>query len=641
MPVSEFSLTIPEIMARYAPDKECKIHPNSEKAYFSYRCPNPNHPSDTFNPHKGKFGSFVVHRNGEVAKCFACELHTNALQLYRLLTGERDFPTSIPPLPRESSPQKKPYYQFVPLEGCTVAGLAKAKGLPEDFLRKMLLWQDCSYNGVNAVRMPYADENHEDHQIRYRVGLTSDDRFRWEKGAQLRPYNLWALPFIQGQGYCILVEGETDTATLIHHNFPVLGIPGAEAWKPEWTKYLEGVQPTLWAEPDEGGRTLTRKVSTSIKDLRIITPPEGIKDPSDLYLSNPQGFSQTMEQLIQQATTREELAGRTISTLESDTWLQANYLKDYSNQVSDLLGSQYIIDSKASRREVAGKLATSLEASGMFLDATQVRECGTSYVRHECVNSKCVYCVQYHCNHRNCPYDALMRMNILFKEHEIELKAMSNPTVYLIELGVMRLTGDRDARAERIKKCYQEISDSLRALRQKAKSSGRYGGWASSLTEGSIQGIRVWMGLVDAISFGIVILTERDARVRTVLEAHIGDKFGDLRITDTNCHGIKGAWDLFSDKMSIPLLWDVPEQYLAWVQATKGKKLVQGTGSLYRVSGPRVSGKPKGEGGDDMWCLYCGNCKPLTLGRVAPGTPMKREQSPITGYWMLVPVDSS
>ena len=103
--------------------------------------------------------------------------------------------------------KKTPFY--VPL-----AQLAEAKGLDPDYLYEELAWREHRYYGVPAIVIPYPDENNQDPQVRYRVGLDEGDRFRWERGAKPRLYGLWNLEQIKARNFVILVEGETDFATL-------------------------------------------------------------------------------------------------------------------------------------------------------------------------------------------------------------------------------------------------------------------------------------------------------------------------------------------------------------------------------------------------------------------------------------------
>ena len=81
-----------------------------------------------------------------------------------------------------------------PLSGCTLEQYSEAKGLPIDFLRAIGL-SEASYVGGPAVRIPYFDEQGSEVAIRFRVGLTGDNRFRWKSGTKPCLYGLSSLVY--------------------------------------------------------------------------------------------------------------------------------------------------------------------------------------------------------------------------------------------------------------------------------------------------------------------------------------------------------------------------------------------------------------------------------------------------------------
>jgi hypothetical protein len=111
------------------------------------------------------------------------------------------------------------------LGGLTLKAYAELKRLALEFLRILGLTQ-ISYQGKPAVRIPYYGSEREELAVRYRVGLTGDDRFRWQKRAKPNPYGIWLLPDAIKSGYIIVVEGESDCHTLWFHGFSALGPDG-------------------------------------------------------------------------------------------------------------------------------------------------------------------------------------------------------------------------------------------------------------------------------------------------------------------------------------------------------------------------------------------------------------------------------
>jgi putative DNA primase/helicase len=161
--------------------------------------------------------------------------------------------------------------------GCTLAGCAQLKRLPEEFLKGLGL-EDQNYRGQQRVVIPYYDEDGELVAKRYRLALADDgntQRFRWRKSDKATLYGLWRLDDARDKGFVLLVEGESDCHTLWHHGYPALGVPGASTWKAEWDVLFADI-PTIYlvVEPDQGGKTLLKRLTQSslkdkIKTIRV------------------------------------------------------------------------------------------------------------------------------------------------------------------------------------------------------------------------------------------------------------------------------------------------------------------------------------------------------------------------------------
>ncbi|MBM3302316.1 MAG: hypothetical protein FJY85_20485, partial [Deltaproteobacteria bacterium] len=101
-----------------------------------------------------------------------------------------------------------------------------------------------------------------------------------------------------------VVEGESDCHTLWHCGIPALGLPGASIWREERDSvHLEGISRILVvAEPDMGGETVLNWISTSVIRDRVWIVSLGVfKDPSALYISDPQGFRANWEEKVKSA----------------------------------------------------------------------------------------------------------------------------------------------------------------------------------------------------------------------------------------------------------------------------------------------------------------------------------------------------
>ncbi|MCL6474427.1 MAG: AAA family ATPase [Firmicutes bacterium] len=171
-------------------------------------------------------------------------------------------------------------------EGLTLQAFAKAKHLEAELLRQAQVTQGM-YQGKPAVLLKYRDAEGDLQAIRYRVTLAGD-RFRWQKGAEPRQlaYGEWWLPQWREKGRreIVLVEGESDALTLWQMGVPALGIAGANSLSEYHAELLAGFKVVVWQEPDSGGATFAQKASQLFQNVRLIEPPQGVKDANELWL---------------------------------------------------------------------------------------------------------------------------------------------------------------------------------------------------------------------------------------------------------------------------------------------------------------------------------------------------------------------
>ena len=172
----------------------------------------------------------------------------------------------------------------------TVARLAEAKGMPEEFLREWGLFERSG-----AVVIPYRDASGEIQAERIRTHVTAAKGSRWVKGHVPILYGLHRL---DGDDTLFLVEGESDTWTLALHKLPVLGVPGATLTEKITPEVLGPVR-TLYVvqEPDQGGWAFVNGISRRLRETAwrgrafvIRMERLGVKDPNALHLQDPGRF---------------------------------------------------------------------------------------------------------------------------------------------------------------------------------------------------------------------------------------------------------------------------------------------------------------------------------------------------------------
>ena len=187
--------------------------------------------------------------------------------------------------------------------GLTLQEYAKAKKLPLDFLRGVGI-SDITYQEKNAIRIPYYDEGGAEVSIRIRRALEKsedeDQRFAWKKGSKLCLYGRNR----RREGYVILNEGESDCHTLWLNGFSALGIPGATNWREDRdARHVEGIpQIYILIERDAGGEAVKKWLAaSSIRDRTQLVSLDGFKDPSALYIDNPEKFKKRFQAALDAA----------------------------------------------------------------------------------------------------------------------------------------------------------------------------------------------------------------------------------------------------------------------------------------------------------------------------------------------------
>jgi hypothetical protein len=108
------------------------------------------------------------------------------------------------------------------------------------------------------------------------------------------PYGLVHLQSIIEYGekpeYLVICEGESDVQTLFYAGFPAIGISGKSSWKPEFAKLSQlATVKEVYIVQEPGAENFVKTVAASFPDKVIAVLPfsEPLKDPSELWLSNP------------------------------------------------------------------------------------------------------------------------------------------------------------------------------------------------------------------------------------------------------------------------------------------------------------------------------------------------------------------
>ena len=594
------------------------------RSRYMMSCPLPDHDD---SQHRDHGGSFSVNEEETLWICFGCGAKGNAKRLHELLSGEMRGPYVRPPRQQPAqtpAPARKNVRKR--LQGTTIAQLAEAKHLNPDYLYEELGWRDVKYFGTSAISIPYASETNNDVQVRFRVGLDDGDRFRWDRGANPRMYGLWNLHVIKEQNSVILVEGETDYATLDYHGFPVLGIPGAQNYKSEWNHHLAGIENIYaWQEPDEAGAKMVARLREQFPQIKVLIPGPGIKDPADMAMQAGGGFRELMDDMLDSAEVP--------ALPHRDEEIRTCFISPENGMIWNNFG--FVLDEwmNGKKEQVVQFLA---QAGAKHAHKTAMMNlCYSHYIFKKCTNTGEVSAHRVRCGDPNCMACALWLIRSFLDSKDALLQAMENPTLYRVYLFSQRLHVDHIQLENDIADIYKRIRQMLTRL---TDSHGKDGG----LAKDHLYGIRTKM-VGDIAHFEVVMMGEYNKNNIRLLETHFRRQTGvESVVEERRTHGLQHAKDLFAALMAVRVDWDTPDTYMAWRAGTKGTKLVQGKGAFYRVSGGSKGGKLTPEqAARKSECRICGSCTPVQLYgyHAVVDTPVRQVTSPYTGSVYLEPVN--
>jgi hypothetical protein len=211
-------------------------------------------------------------------------------------------------------------------DGLTVELYADAKKLPPSFLRKLQLGT-VYLQGTPAVSIPYLDRSGEAGAVRFRLSMDAEPRFKWRTGSKLRLYGLWRLNGYTAK-YIVLSEGESDCHTLWLHRFPAVGLPGANCWNEKWADQFDRFERIyVLIEPDKGGEAVRKWLANSkIRNRALLINLDGAKDPSELYLADPENFTQAWQAAMKSAIPWSELEDRAKKAQRKSAWQKCKQL---------------------------------------------------------------------------------------------------------------------------------------------------------------------------------------------------------------------------------------------------------------------------------------------------------------------------
>lgn len=180
-----------------------------------------------------------------------------------------------------------------PLPTYTLEEYSSEKKLPINELKQWGV-----FDSENDVGIRYRDEDGNVIATRFRHHPKSKLRFTWNKGDKINLYGLWKIKDFSDE-YIILVERESDTQTLWHHNIQALGVPGATTFKKQYKKSLNKFKKIyVHCEEDEAALKFVNTVAETLypqQVYKINCTDLGAKDPSELHISDKFDFQKLLD----------------------------------------------------------------------------------------------------------------------------------------------------------------------------------------------------------------------------------------------------------------------------------------------------------------------------------------------------------
>jgi len=120
--------------------------------------------------------------------------------------------------------------------------------------------------------------------IRFRsLGIdTTGPKYLSRPGASTHIYNINALN--RDDDVLVVCEGELDTVVATQAGFTAVGLPGANNWKPFYSRVLaDWSKVILLCDGDNAGREMAKNLSRELDNVFPVFMPEG-QDVNDVYL---------------------------------------------------------------------------------------------------------------------------------------------------------------------------------------------------------------------------------------------------------------------------------------------------------------------------------------------------------------------
>jgi hypothetical protein len=273
-----------------------------------FTCPNPHHPDG-----KPSFSVFQGRDNLWRCGCLSACGHigdaldfvqwvehcdkSHGVAALRAFTGDHFTPTPQPKKAKKATPVPVPAgTEYEPAhDDAALAAYLQARQWPTEVVEAFGLQVVRDDRGTVRVLHPFVTyEGGQWVPTTWQARRVDSSRFipwRTQRGATMPLYNVRALdsPHLRAVVVC---EGPADTVTawlaLRGLDFVgAVGVAGAQAWKPDFAAYFEGLAVVIAGDNDPAGEAFTYKVARDLQgvagQLIAACPPHGVKDLGELH----------------------------------------------------------------------------------------------------------------------------------------------------------------------------------------------------------------------------------------------------------------------------------------------------------------------------------------------------------------------
>lgn len=242
---------------------------------------------------EGNFTAFVARMRGITTQ--------DAFKILLKENGLEDEPNNTHNQAQQVSTQNKKV-------SLTLDEYANMKRMDKGWLQtRFQISEETNAKGVKFIKFPYFDRNGQlSGPVRVRYGKRNGKNdFGWGGTRKINDdygnevsliglYGEWLIPEYESLGYSILVEGESDTQSLIWMDFPALGIPGAQMFDKKMARSVLDINKLyIHQENDQAGEEFVEKIVQFLRQesykgevyVFACSKAANCKDPSELLIA--------------------------------------------------------------------------------------------------------------------------------------------------------------------------------------------------------------------------------------------------------------------------------------------------------------------------------------------------------------------